>query len=58
MVIQESGAYEEALKHLQTNKDQIYDKVTIQETFGNYCLRIGVLKSRLTKLQNASAFFY
>lgn len=35
MVIQESGAYDDALKHLQANKDQIYDKVTIQETFGN-----------------------
>lgn len=37
MVIQESGAYEEALKHLLANKDQIYDKVTIHETLGkNY----------------------
>lgn len=34
MVIRESGAFEEALRHLQTNKDQIYDKVTIQETYG------------------------
>lgn len=37
MVIQESGAYDDALKHLQANKEQIYDKVTIQETFGNDC---------------------
>lgn len=34
MVIRESGAFEEALRHLQANKDQIYDKVTIQETYG------------------------
>ena len=34
MVIQESGAYDDALKHLQANKDQIYDKVTIHETLG------------------------
>lgn len=34
MVIRESGAFDDALKHLLANKDQIYDKVTIQETFG------------------------
>lgn len=34
MVLQESGAYDDALKHLQSNKDQIYDKVTIHETLG------------------------
>ncbi|XKL64988.1 hypothetical protein PGB90_005074 [Kerria lacca] len=42
MVIRESGAFEDALKHLQTNKDQIYDKVTSQETFGCLYLKLGM----------------
>ncbi|XP_065201361.1 N-alpha-acetyltransferase 15, NatA auxiliary subunit [Planococcus citri] len=49
MVIQESGAYEEALKHLQTNKDQIYDKVTIQETFGSLYLKLGMHNEALNE---------
>lgn len=34
MVIQESGEYEQALKHLDKYSDQICDKVTVKETYG------------------------
>lgn len=35
MVIQESGDLEEAVKHLDKFKEQIHDKLTVEETYGN-----------------------
>lgn len=40
MVIQESGECEQALKHLDRYSDQICDKVTVKETYGNLRLQL------------------
>ncbi|KAL6435663.1 hypothetical protein ACFW04_005527 [Cataglyphis niger] len=40
MVIQESGEYEQALKHLDKYSDQICDKVTVKETYGKLRLQL------------------
>lgn len=47
MVIQESGDIEQALKHLDTHSKQIFDKVTIQETYGILYFVNMVLRSTL-----------
>lgn len=41
MVIQESGAFEEALKHLDHFHSQICDKLSIDETWGSLYLKLG-----------------
>lgn len=40
MVIQESGDYKIALKHLEDNKDQIVDKLTLKENLGELNLKL------------------
>lgn len=41
MVIQESGDLEEAVKHLDKFKEQIHDKLTVEETYGDLKLKLG-----------------
>ncbi|KAL1460229.1 hypothetical protein WDU94_012156, partial [Cyamophila willieti] len=41
MVIQESGDLEEAIKHLDKFKEQIHDKLTVEETYGDLKLKLG-----------------
>ncbi|XP_067000279.2 N-alpha-acetyltransferase 15, NatA auxiliary subunit [Anabrus simplex] len=41
MVIQESGALEDALNHLERFHDQICDKLSVMETWGNLALKLG-----------------
>lgn len=38
MVIQDSGDLEEAVKHLDRFKEQIHDKLTVEETYGKTCV--------------------
>lgn len=41
MVIQESGDYVGALKHLEAHASQIFDKLAIDETYGDLYLQLG-----------------
>ncbi|XP_026679216.1 N-alpha-acetyltransferase 16, NatA auxiliary subunit [Diaphorina citri] len=41
MVIQDSGDLEEAVKHLDRFKEQIHDKLTVEETYGALKLKLG-----------------
>lgn len=40
LVIQESGDYKSALKHLEDNQDQIVDKLTLKENLGELNLKL------------------
>ncbi|XP_053679641.1 N-alpha-acetyltransferase 15, NatA auxiliary subunit [Anopheles nili] len=40
-VIQEAGNYEQALQHLKNYKQQILDKLAVQESMGALCLKLG-----------------
>lgn len=40
LVLQESGDYKSALKHLEDNQDQIVDKLTLNEHFGELNLKL------------------
>lgn len=47
-ILQESGDFEKALKHIEEFESQIVDKLAVKETIGDLCLKLGNFEKAAT----------
>ncbi|XP_031636595.1 N-alpha-acetyltransferase 15, NatA auxiliary subunit [Contarinia nasturtii] len=47
-ILQESGDFEKALKHIEEFESQIVDKLAVRETMGDLCLKLGNFEKAAT----------